>query len=159
MGEYYAGNFIFKGLPMLKKAILTALVLSMSTAFAAQVKSKRGPINLSKSSDGGGVVCTVPFGEVMNFLKQDGDMVLAKANCGQGWVVTDQIETVASSAGDKALGFEDVDIVGWMDDPSAVFVIDQSSDDVDGVDLNRDFREMLSQTMFRENIEMKNGEN
>ena len=159
MFEYEIGNLFLRVYHMFKKALLTALVLSMTTAFAASIKSKRGPINLTKSSSGGGVVCTVPFGEEMNWLKQDGDMVLAKASCGQGWVSIDQVEKVASAAGDRALDMGDVDIVGWMDDPSAVFVIDQTSDDVDGVDLNRDFREMLSQTMFRENIEMKNGEN
>ncbi len=144
---------------MFNKALFSALVLSIGIASAAQIKSKRGPINLTKSSDGGGVVCTVPFGEEMNVLKQESGMVLAKATCGQGWVNIDQVEKVAKGAGDKALNLDDYDIVGWMDDPSAVFVIDQTSDDVDGVDLNRDFREMLSQTMFRENVEMRNGEN
>jgi hypothetical protein len=135
------------------------LLLLVATASFAQIKSKRGPVALTQSKDGGGVVCSAPFGEEMNLLKQEGNFVLVKANCGQGWTNVDQIEKVGRGAGDKALAFEDVDIIGWMDDPSAIFILDNTMEEADGVDLNRNFREMLTHTQDRERIEMKNGEN
>ncbi len=144
---------------MLKHAISIVLALAIGSTFAQQVKSKRGTLNLTKSQGGGGVTCTAPFGEEMNFLKSGGDYSLVKANCGQGWVLSSSIVKVAKKQGDKSLAIDDYDIVGWMDDPSAVFILDDSTEDVDGVDLNRNFKELLSHTMDRERIEMRNGEN
>ena len=144
---------------MLKNAILLTLAVAVSSSFAQQVKSKRGPINLTKSQGGGGVTCTAPFGEELNLLKREGDYSLVKAGCGQGWVLSSSLEKVAKLQGDKSMNIDDYDIVGWMDDPSAVFVLDDNTEDVDGVDLNRNFRELLSHTMDRERIEMRNGEN
>jgi hypothetical protein len=54
---------------------------------------------------------------------------------------------------------EDVDIVGWLDNPSAVFVLENDDIDFDGVNIDRDFKEYLQHTMDRETMEMRNGEN
>jgi hypothetical protein len=52
-----------------------------------------------------------------------------------------------------------VDIVGWLDNPSAVFVLENDDIDFDGVNIDRDFKEYLQHTMDREQTEMRNGEN
>ena len=82
-----------------------------------------------------------------------------KGSCGQGWVPKSKVEYVAQKAGDKSMKLEDVDIVGWLDNPSAVFVLENDDIDFDGVNIDRDFKEYLQHTMDRETMEMRNGEN
>ena len=84
---------------------------------------------------------------------------LALTTCGQGWVPKSKVEYVAQKAGDKSMKLEDVDIVGWLDNPSAVFVLENDDIDFDGVNIDRDFKEYLQHTMDRETMEMRNGEN
>jgi tetratricopeptide (TPR) repeat protein len=82
-----------------------------------KVKSKRGDLNLLSSTGGAGVVCTARFNEEMTILKKQETHALVKASCGQGWVNNSDVERVLQT-------IEAVDVVGWMDNPSAVFVLD-----------------------------------
>ena len=41
-------------------------------------------------------------------------------------------------------------MVGWLDNPSAVFVLENDDIDFDGVNIDRDFKEYLQHTMDRE---------
>ena len=140
------------------KTIAFAL-LSAAGAFAAPVMSKKGPLELTKDADGSGSVCTVDASEQMEVLKDGGTAVLVKASCGQGWLQKSEVQYVKAAAGDKSMQLEDVDIVGWLDNPTAVFVLDNNYEDVEGVNLNRDFKEYLTSTMDKERIEERHDEN
>ena len=145
---------------MMKKVMFVAFALLVASSFAAKkVKSKLGDVELTKEKDGGSVVCTASFNDEMTVLKEGDTEVLVKGACGQGWVPKAKIEYVAQKAGDKSMKLEDVDIVGWLDNPSAVFVLENDNIDFEGVNIDRDFREYLQHTMDRETIEMHNGEN
>jgi opacity protein-like surface antigen len=144
----------------MKKTLAIALSLAVSAAFAAApVKSKKGPLEITKDEGGGGVVCTVDFTESMSVLKSSETAVLVKSSCGQGWAQKSEIIYVDQAKSDKSMQLEDVDIVGWLDNPTAVFVLDNNYDDVEGVNLDRDFKEYLVHTVDRENIEQRNQEN
>ena len=145
----------------MKKVLLIALALMVSFSFAAgkKVKSKLGDVDLTKEKNGGAVVCTAGFNDELTVLKEGDTEVLVKGACGQGWVPKSKVEYVAQKAGDKSMKLEDVDIVGWLDNPSAVFVLENDDIDFDGVNIDRDFKEYLQHTMDRETIEMSNGEN
>ena len=137
---------------MMKKIMFVAFALLVASSFAAKkVKSKLGDVELTKEKDGGSVVLTV--------LKEGDTEVLVKGSCGQGWVPKSKVEYVAQKAGDKSMKLEDVDIVGWLDNPSAVFVLENDDIDFDGVNIDRDFKEYLQHTMDREQIEIRNNEN
>jgi len=126
-----------------------------------RVKSKQGNIDLTKAKGGGDVVCTADFNDEMTVLKKEDEyalLKLQKANC-QGWVLMSAIEYVAAAPGDKFLKLEGVDVVGWLDNPAAVFVLENDAADFGGVDINRDFREYLQHTLDREKIEARNQEN
>jgi hypothetical protein len=145
---------------MMKKVMFVAFALLVASSFAAKkVKSKLGDVELTKEKDGGSVVCTAGFNDELTVLKEGDTEVLVKGSCGQGWVPKSKIEYVAQKAGDKSMKLEDVDIVGWLDNPSAVFVLENDDIDFDGVNIDRDFKEYLQHTMDRETIEMSNGEN
>ncbi|MCQ2098421.1 MAG: hypothetical protein MJY87_10850 [Fibrobacter sp.] len=144
----------------MKKVLFIALALLVSMSFAAKkVKSKLGDIELTKEKGGGSVVCTAGFNDEMTIVKEADTDVLVKGSCGQGWVPKSKIEYVAQLAGDKSMTLDDQDIVGWLDNPSAVFVLENDDVDFDGVNIDRDFKEYLQHTMDREQTEMRNNEN
>lgn len=154
-------NFILFLRNDMKKLFFIALSMMVGMSFAAGklVKSKLGDVEITKDQGGGTVICMAGFNDEMTILKEAGSDVLVKASCGQGWVQKAKIEYVAQKAGDKSLSLEDQDIVGWLDNPSAVFVLENDDVDLDGVNIDRDFREYLQHTMDREQMEMHNNEN
>ena len=145
----------------MKKLFYVALALMVAAAFAApnKVKSKLGDIELTKEKGGGSVVCTAGFNDELTIVKDGDTDVLVKGSCGQGWVPKSKVEYVAALAGDKSMKLDGVDVVGWLDNPSAVFVLEDNDMDFDGVNIDRDFKEYLQHTMDRETMEMHNNEN
>ena len=145
----------------MKKLFVMALALMVAAAFAApnKVKSKLGDVELTKEKGGGSVVCTAGFNDELTIVKDGDTDVLVKGSCGQGWVPKSKVEYVAALAGDKSMKLDGVDVVGWLDNPSAVFVLESDDMDFDGVNIDRDFKEYLQHTMDRETMEMHNNEN
>ena len=145
----------------MKKLFAMTLALMVAAAFAApnKVKSKLGDVELTKEKGGGSVVCTAGFNDELTIVKDGDTDVLVKGSCGQGWVPKSKVEYVAALAGDKSMKLDGVDVVGWLDNPSAVFVLENDDMDFDGVNIDRDFKEYLQHTMDREQMEMHNNEN
>ena len=107
----------------MKKLFAMTLALMVAAAFAApnKVKSKLGDVELTKEKGGGSVVCTAGFNDELTIVKDGDTDVLVKGSCGQGWVPKSKVEYVAALAGDKSMKLDGVDVVGWLDNPSAVF--------------------------------------
>ena len=145
----------------MKKVLFIALALLVAGVFAApnKVKSKKGDIDVTKEKGGGSVVCTAGFNDELTIVKDGDTEVLVKKDGCQGWVAKSQVEYVAQLAGDKSMKLDGVDVVGWLDNPSAVFVLENDDMDFDGVNIDRDFKEYLQHTMDREQMEMHNNEN
>ena len=145
----------------MKKLFAMTLALMVAAAFAApnKVKSKLGDVELTKEKGGGSVVCTAGFNDELTIVKDGDTDVLVKGSCGQGWVPKSKVEYGAALAGDKSMKLDGVDVVGWLDNPSAVFVLENDDMDFDGVNIDRDFKEYLQHTMDRETMEMHNNEN
>ena len=144
----------------IKFALFVALTLTVSASFASKVvKSKLGDIDLTSEKDGGSVVCTAGFNDQFAILKESDTKVLVKGQCGQGWVDKSKVEYIAKGPGDKSIQLDEQILVGWIDNPSAVFVLEGNDIDFDGVNIDRDFKEYLTYTMDREETEMRHGEN
>ena len=144
----------------IKLMMTVAFSLMVTTSFAAKVvKSKLGDIDVTSQKEGGSVVCTAGFNDELTILRETESNVLVKGKCGQGWVEKSKIEIVAKGPGDKSMVLDSVGIEAWIDNPSAIFVLENNGVDFEGVDINRDFREYLTYTMDREQTEMRNGEN
>ena len=139
--------------------VIAVAMLATSSIAANKVKSKLGNVDLTMQRGGGEVVCTANFYDEMTIVRESDAEVLVKGACGQGWVEKSKIEYVAALAGDKSMKLEGVDVVGWLDNPSAVFVLENDDIDFDGVNIDRDFKEYLQHTMDREQMEMHNNEN
>jgi len=148
----------------MKRTLVVTLLLA-AVVFAApssnKVKSKMGNLDVMKAQGGSDATCTADFNDEMTIVKRESEYTLVKstkANC-QGWVKNTDVEYVAQSATDKSMKLEGVDVVGWLDNPSAVFVLENDAADFGDVNINRDFREYLQQTEDREKLETKNQEN
>ena len=139
---------------------LVALAFMVSTSFGAEfVKSKRGDIEVTSEKEGGRVICTAGFNDELTILKKSETAVLVKGKCGQGWVEKSKIEMIAKGPGNTSLTMGDVDVRGWLDNPSLWDVNRSGYIETPEVEINRDFKEYLTYTMDREQTEMKNGEN
>ena len=139
--------------------VFAAVVFAQSQKVTNKVKSKRGDIDLVSAAGGSQIVCTAAFSDEMTILRQQDSYALVKGSCGQGWVNNTDIERVLQGPGDKGLSIEAVDVVGWMDNPSAVFVLDQDAGSFDGINIDRNFKDFLVNTVDREQTEMRNQEN
>jgi hypothetical protein len=145
----------------MKNIFLVLLVLAVAAAFAQtnKVKSKRGDLNLTNAAGGSQVVCSASFNDEMTIIKQQDSYTLVKSSCGQGWVSNGDVERVQKGPGDKGMNLDAVDITGWMDNPSAVFVLDQDAASMTGINIDRNFNDYLKNTVDREQTEMRNQEN
>ncbi len=144
----------------IKFALFIALTLTVTTSFAARVvKSKLGDIDLTSEKDGGTVICTAGFNDEFAIIKESDTKVFVKGSCGKGWVEKSKIEYVAKGPGDNSITMDNIGIEAWIDNPSAIFVLEGNDIDFDGVNIDRDFKEYLTYTMDREKTEMRNGEN
>jgi hypothetical protein len=147
----------------MKKVFLVLLVFAVVASFAQKatnkVKSKRGDLNLVSAAGGSQVVCTAGFSDEMTIIKTQDSYTLVRGSCGQGWVNNSDVEKVLQGPGDKGFNIDAVDVVGWMDNPSAVFVLEQDAGSFDGININRNFNEYLKHTVDKEQTEMRNQEN
>ena len=145
----------------LKLLTAVALTFMVTASFASKnvVKSKLGDIELTNQKDGGSVVCTAGFNDELKILKESDSAVFVKGKCGPGWVEKSKIEYVAQGPGDKSFIMDSVGVQAWIDNPSAIFVLEGNDIDFDGVSIDRDFKEYLTYTMDREQTEIRNGEN
>jgi len=146
----------------MRKIFVVLLVFAVAVSFAQKtnkVKSKRGDIQLTDAAGGGKVVCQAGFNDEMTIVKKQDSYTLVRSSCGQGWVNNNDVEIVMAGAGDKGMKMETVDVAGWMDNPSAVFVLDQDAGGFDGINIDRNFNDYLKNTVDREQTEMRNQEN
>ena len=110
-----------------------ALTLMVTASFASTkvVKSKLGDIELTNQKDGGSVVCTAGFNDELKILNESETAVFVKGKCGPGWVEKSKIEYVAQGPGDKSITMENIGVQAWIDNPSAIFVLEGNDIDFD----------------------------
>jgi hypothetical protein len=69
-----------------------------------------------------------------------------------GWV---EKRLVASAAG-KSFMFDDAEVIGYLDNPTPVYIIDADSKDATPIRLDRSFAEALRENVDRETVERQN---
>jgi len=143
----------------LKITLFVALSLMVSMSFASRtVKSKLGDLDIMAEKGGSKILCTMGFNAELALIKEAETEALVKGDC-TGWVPKSKIEYVAQKAGDKTFTIDDVDISGFIDDPSLHSILNDNIEDFEGVTIDRDFKEYLTYTIDREQTEMRHGEN
>jgi len=138
--------------------IITCFVcFSHAARKTIQVKSDNTPIY--KTSSGDASKGSLFKGDQLTLLKKSKDRSLIKTRTGlKGWVKNSSIEYVKGSKGDTyKLGEQEVH--GWLDNPSAIYILDESGLSTEALPLNRRFEDEVFEQQDRETIERSNDEN
>jgi hypothetical protein len=73
-----------------------------------------------------------------------------KADGGTGWVEKRLVVTTGKS---KSFVFDDAEVIGYLDNPTPVYIIDADNPNADPIKLDRSFADALRENVDRETIE------
>ncbi|MGD9201211.1 MAG: hypothetical protein PVI26_06590 [Chitinispirillia bacterium] len=86
----------------------------------------------------------------LQIMKKKRNHYQVKADDGTvGWI---EIRLVASASG-KSFMFDDAEVIGYLDNPTPVYIIDADSKDATPIKLDRSFAEALRQNIDREAVQ------
>jgi uncharacterized protein YgiM (DUF1202 family) len=147
-------------------ALLTLAIASFAfagskteTSTVIRVKSGGATVYKSEASDEGDKLADIGAGDEVTLLKKSKARSLIKTSGSiKGWVDNSTIEQVKVSSG-GAHNLKDVEVVGWLDNPSAVYILDNSNPDVNALPLDRNFSNEIVEKKDREEVERTYDEN
>lgn len=147
-------------------ALLTLAIASFAfagskteTSTVIRIKSGGATVYKSEASDEGDKLADIGAGDEVTLLKQSKARSLIKTSGSiKGWVDNSTIEKVKVSSG-GAHNLKDVEVVGWLDNPSAVYILDNSNPDVNALPLDRNFSNEIVEKKDREEVERTYDEN
>jgi hypothetical protein len=147
--------------------IVAFLVLALATMGLAQtktetvtrVKSGGAAVYKTESGEEGDKLVDIGTGEEVTLLKQSKGRSLIKTGGGiRGWVDNNTLERVKVSSGGRH-NLKDVEVVGWLDNPSAVYILDNTNPDLNALPIDRDFNKEIVEVKDRESVERTYDEN
>jgi hypothetical protein len=142
--------------------ILTLVALSLGkskveTSIVTRIKGAGTPVFKSEQDDD--KVVELGGGDEITILKQGKGRSLIKSSGNiKGWVDNGNIERVKISSG-GAHNLKDVEVVGWLDNPSAVYILDNTNPDLNALPIDRNFNNEIVEKKDREEVERTYDEN
>lgn len=146
---------------MLKAWVLfiSLALISFASAAAEGMRVKVEKAGIYSSSDGGTEKGTLVKGDVVNLVKKGPMRTMVKTNAGlKGWIDNSAVEFFKVSRGD-VYNIDEQEITGWLDNPSAIYILDNSGAADEALPLSRSFRDEVFELKDREEIERSNDEN
>jgi hypothetical protein len=129
------------------------------TTTVTRIKSGGAAIYKSESSDEGDKIADIGTGDEVTILKQGKSRSLVKTSGSiKGWVENGTVEKVKITSG-GAHNLKDVEVVGWLDNPSAVYILDNSNPDLNALPIDRNFNNEIVEKKDREEVERTYDEN
>lgn len=96
-------------------------------------------------------VATIPAGEVLTILDTKKDMYKVRTSNGtEGWIEKRLVQKVGKS---KTFTFSDAEVIGYLDNPTPVYILDSDDPNAERIYLDRSFKDALSDNVDRETIE------
>jgi len=147
----------------MRRAFLIALLLSASAAMAAkQLTSSGGEVQLfanQKRAVGEKSVYTGTSTETYAEVSRSGNMVKVRTKDGQElWAESKSLKEFSQTTGaNMDLGSGKIE--GYLDNPQAVYILQEESGGLGGIQLDRSFVDAIQGNMDREATESRNGEN
>lgn len=142
-----------------------ALIAFMSLVFVSTsifarapkyVQPKKGNVGIYKNetrSVNESAIAKVGLNDRLKVLQSKRNHYRVRADDGTtGWV---EKRLVASAAG-KSFMFDDAEVIGYLDNPTPVYIIDADSKDATPIKLDRSFAEALRENVDRESVERQN---
>ena len=139
---------------------LSLLLLSLMNGQAGQLlKIKVQDVYIYSEEEGGIKKALLSEGEEVALLKKGMNRSKIKASGGTvGWVLNSQTEYTVL---EKGMTFElnTMSIQGWLDNPTAIYILDHSAAELDGMLLTRTWTHDIFEFLDREHLERHNQEN
>jgi len=148
---------------MKKTVILTAFALATWAVSATKsfqvtrIKSSGTAVYKSELADDKIVelsaddeVTLIKEGKSRSMIKTSGSV--------KGWVDNGSLKRVQVASGGTH-NLKDVEVVGWLDNPSAVYILDNTNPDVSALPLDRSFAGEIVEKKDREEVERSYDEN
>ena len=93
---------------------------------------------------------TVGVGDRLKVLRSSRNHYKVRTDDGnEGWI---EKRLVAAASG-KSFLFDDAEVIGYLDNPTPVYIIDADSKDATPIKLDRSFAEALKENIDRETVE------
>lgn len=87
----------------------------------------------------------------MQVLSEGRDMLKVRVNGQDGWVEKNKVTNAGKA--NKTFTFEDADVVGYLDNPTPVYIIDAEDQEKDPIKLERSFAEALKDNTDQETVD------
>ncbi len=152
---------------------MCAMLICLGGAFAtsALAKSKTESIEVTRVKAGGATVykeesggtadkvMDLKAGEDVQLLQEGKARSLIKTSGSiKGWVDNSTIEKMKISSG-GVHNLKDIEVQGWLDNPTAVYILDNQNPDVNALPLDRNFSNDIVEKKDREEVERSYDEN
>jgi hypothetical protein len=146
----------------MRRAFILLATLATGAFAASQLISSGGDVPLYANSKRGvneKATYTASSTETFAEVKRSGSMVQVRTKDGQElWAETKLVKVFNQSTGaNMDLGSGKID--GYLDNPQAVYILQEDANAMAGLQLDRSFVEAIQGNMDREATERKNSEN
>jgi|WetSurMetagenome_2_1015567.scaffolds.fasta_scaffold188210_2 hypothetical protein len=96
-------------------------------------------------------IATVGMNDKLNVLSRSKQNYKVKTPSGEiGWV---EQRLVVISGKSKTFVFDDAEVIGYLDNPTPVYIIDADNPNADPIKLDRSFADALRENVDRETVE------
>jgi len=138
-----------------KKLILIFTVAAASLVFAEKiVVPKQDGVGIYKNEVRGVYeepILKVGTNDRLEVLKKKGRSYEVRTPDGQtGWV---EERLVASAGKSRTFVFDNADVIGYLDNPTPVYIIDTDDPNADPINLDRSFKDALRENVDKETVE------
>jgi len=148
----------------MKKLTAFIVLLLAAWTFAKEVtqvvtRIKSGGASVYKSEQDEDKTVDLGAGDEVTILKQGKARSMIKTSQSiKGWVDNGNIERVKITSGGTH-NLKDVEVVGWLDNPSAVYILDNTNPDLNALPIDRNFMNEIVEKKDREEVERSYDEN
>jgi hypothetical protein len=98
-------------------------------------------------------VATIGTGDILQVLDAKGSSFKVRTSSGtEGWVQKSDVNK-AQQRKDRSFAFEAAEVIGYLDNPTPVYIIDMDDPNADPITLDRSFKDALKENVDKETME------